>query len=421
MNFKSIRDEQTISLLALDSLKSNVENLIDLKKNQKFNLLKTSVVYGANAAGKSNIILALLYMQHFIINSTDIKLGQNIPYFDPFCLEFECLNAPTKFEVEFISSNSIRYSYSFTYSQTKILEEKLSFFPAGRENLLFHRIEDNITFGTKLKGNKSLVAAQLLENNLFLSKGANSNIEQLKNVYLYFRNLIYIDIKSENTTFAYKDTSQHTQRKLNNENDPLFKEMLENFLKSADTGIQGIKIEKQKINLDKLSKNEAMRDGYHIVTNTLHKRFEAGKLKDFVSFSLSKESRGTIKMFEIAGSIIDALHKGAVLVIDELDASLHPLMSDYIIKIFNSAKYNTKNAQLIFTTHDTSLLNSSNFRADQIWFAEKDDKAGTCFFSLAEFDKKDLKSVASMQNWYLSGRFGALPLIDKSLFKIKNT
>lgn len=412
-NFRSIKDETILSMTTSNNLKrdnflNNIEesNQIIKISNENFDLLNSAIVYGANASGKSNVILAILYLKQFIINSTDLKLGQLIPFYEPFCLDTFCSLEPTIFEIEFIVINK-RYLYKIEFDRKIVVFESLILIENEKEIVLFERRQQKFVFDKKLKGKKAFLVEQLLENNLFLSKGANNNIPILKEVYLYFLNNIIVEFSINTDDYFLKNIlRQINVISLSVENLEINKLKIEKFLKSADTGISEIEFRKVFVNDNNL-------DIIKFEPILYHKLFENEKLIGNVEFKLNQESKGTIKMFDLALIILDVLEKGKILFIDELDTSFHPLLTEYIINLFNDKNINKYNSQLIFTTHETSLLNLMNFREDQIWFMEKNKFGNSNMFSLAEFDSKDIQNAISLQNWYLNGRFGGLPSIDK--------
>jgi len=418
-NFKSIKEEQTLSLLAVNSEDDHPGNIIPYEKN--ISLLKTAAIHGPNASGKSNVLEALKVFAAFIIKSTDLKLEQKIPYYKPYKLDKDYINKPSKFELEFIANDKTRYKYAVAFNDREIEFEKLVFYPKKQEALLFSRVKGKkIKFGSQLKGKKSNIENELLSNNLFLSKAANSNLEQLGAIYTFF-------LRNLNFTMDFFPVKSNTTRQLIEENNLEFKDELINFLKAVDTGIHKVGLKQSKY-IDKIKKRFIFHDNVSediksdileealFSPVTFHKYFEAGREIGEIDFDLSEESKGIRKIYELAGDIISVLKSGGILIVDELDSGLHPHLSEYIIELFNSHEKNPNNAQLVFSTHDTSLLNPKLFRRDQIWFAGRNSYGGTELYSLDEFDKDEVRKNTPFDKLYLNGRFGAIPLIDKSLF-----
>jgi len=383
-------------------------NLFNISEDSDISLLKTAVVYGANASGKSNLLLAFDTLKNFILNSTDLKLDQEIPYYKPFLLDVETRNQPMLFEIEFITAEPMRYRYSVEFDKTQIISEKLIFFPEKNGRNLFERdgVTGKYSWGRDLKGKKESLTGEVLKNVLFLSKAANNNEsdERLRAIYRYFRtNFMFHTSADSSRTEVYL-----TSLKMNDLSQKGFNESLIEFLKSADLGISSVRVRKEKT-INDLSTEVDI--GHRVFSRT-------NETGEDHFFQLQDESAGTIKMFDLAGKIIDTLRNGNVLIVDELDSSFHPLMSEYILSIFNDPVKNPKNAQLIVATHDAYLLDSEKLRRDQIWFVEKDKYGASNLYSLDEFEKSEVRKNVPFDRWYLSGRFGALPLIDKKLFSV---
>jgi len=407
-NYRSFKNESLFSMVAEKKKEDVPGNLFNISEDSDISLLKTAVVYGANASGKSNLLLAFDTLKNFILNSTDLKLDQEIPYYKPFLLDVETRNQPMLFEIEFITAEPMRYRYSVEFDKTQIISEKLIFFPEKNGRNLFERdgVTGKYSWGRDLKGKKESLTGEVLKNVLFLSKAANNNEsdERLRAIYRYFRtNFMFHTSADSSRTEVYL-----TSLKMNDLSQKGFNESLIEFLKSADLGISSVRVRKEKT-INDLSTEVDI--GHRVFSRT-------NETGEDHFFQLQDESAGTIKMFDLAGKIIDTLRNGNVLIVDELDSSFHPLMSEYILSIFNDPVKNPKNAQLIVATHDAYLLDSEKLRRDQIWFVEKDKYGASNLYSLDEFEKSEVRKNVPFDRWYLSGRFGALPLIDKKLFSV---
>lgn len=407
-NYRSFKNESLFSMVAEKKKEDIPNNLFNISEDSDISLLKTAVVYGANASGKSNLLLAFETLKNFILNSTDLKLDQEIPFYKPFLLDVETRNQPMLFEIEFITAEPMRYRYSVEFDKTQIISEKLIFFPEKNGRNLFERdgVTGKYSWGRDLKGKKESLTGEVLKNVLFLSKAANNNEsdERLRAIYRYFRtNFMFHTSADSSRTEVYL-----TSLKMNDLSQKGFNESLIEFLKSADLGISSVRVRKEKTINDLSTKVDI---GHRVFSRT-------NETGEDLFFQLQDESAGTIKMFDLAGKIIDTLRNGNVLIVDELDSSFHPLMSEYILSIFNDPVKNPKNAQLIVATHDAYLLDSEKLRRDQIWFVEKDKYGASNLYSLDEFEKSEVRKNVPFDRWYLSGRFGALPLIDKKLFSV---
>lgn len=412
-NFRSIKAPQTLSLLATSSTE-HPENCFTLTKEKKIRLLKSAVIYGANASGKSNVIKALQNALQFIINSTDLKLDQAIPYYEPFKFCPESQQEPTRFSLEFLVGET-RYTYSVSFNEKKIISEELLFFPKKIKTKLFTRKNGRpIDFGAALTGPKKSIEEQLLDNVLFFSKAANSNNFIVQAAYRSLSERFFIDFDSctNPDTFLEKVTSMVVNK------GDRFASMIKKFINKIDNSITDIQI--KKIDTDKVKikfhenapeeTKKIILDAFSCEVKTTHTNNLSRSQQ--IQLNLKEESSGTIKSFNLAGPIIISLMAGATLAIDELNNSLHPVITRFIIELFNNPKSNPNNAQLIFTTHDTNLLDPSLFRRDQIWFTEKNDRMETHLFSLSEFDCKEVRNNTPFEKWYLSGKFGAIPIVN---------
>ena len=427
-NFRSIKEEQTLSLLASASAKDKEsEKTIYSPNEPNIRLLRSSLIYGANASGKTNLLGSLSAFTYFIITSSDLKVGDRIPIYDPYRLDRNSPGEPIRFELEFIADDNIRYRYSVECTQSEVIFEELLFYPNKQEALLFLRVKGEPTkFGTQLKGKKRSINSILLENQLFLSKAANNNHEQLREIYYFLKNNIRFHTKANSSD---RHPSSFTTTKLwrDNQDPQTFKDQLVSLLLSSDFGISDIVLEidpniESKVTFPAFVPDEEKKqilEDLKARPITYHKKYEGKEEIGTVRFELAEESAGTINMYEIGGKLIQTLRKGWTLIVDELDSSLHTMLSAHIISLFEDPKINVNGAQLIAATHDVSLLDPELLNRDQIWFTEKDKFGATELYSLDDFDKNQVRNDTNFGKWYLDGRFGALPLITPRLFSIK--
>lgn len=399
-NFLSIKDKVTLSLDASASKKLS-ENLID------GSLLKSAVIYGANASGKSNLLRAILFMWQAVKLSHTLNVENKIPRV-PFKLDQLTLTQPSKFEILFIY-NSVKYKYSFSCTNDKIIDESLYYWPHGRAALIFGRTNTN---NYKFKSDKrkfEQIREQMNDNVLFLSRATALGNDKTKPAYEFIVNNVVINYHP-----VWVDM---TLKKIYDE--PILKNKILEILQKADFGgILDIKVHKETRKLNrmefKVEKNmpslspvqQVDEDVYN--TKFLHKRSDGQD----VELTFDEESSGTEKTFGLLGGIFDVLDNGKVMLIDELESSLHPSITQFLVRLFNS-KHNKKNAQLIFTTHDTNLLNSSLFRRDQIYVCTKKPNKHTLLSSLLDFD---LREDTNLEKAYLNGRVGGIPFIDETFF-----
>lgn len=412
-NFRSIRDRQQFSLIK--STNDDIrDNFFTLDTPQNTSLLRSAAVYGANAAGKSNFILALGTMKRIVLTSAkDSQRGERLPV-KPFLLSKETSNSPTEFEVVFISQG-VKYQYGFSLTKDHIEEEWLFAFPKGRPQRWFIRAFDKEIgeyawdFSKLFQGNKQIWKDTTKSNSLFLSTAVMLNSEQLQPIYDWFKDTLKVaGIGGWGPSFTAGLCEEQESKR----------EVLK-FLKSADLDITDILLEQKKIDDSFFSSDipQEVKDALladleekeFVDIKTIHKGYEGLS----VPFDLEDESDGTKKLFSFAGPWLDSLKNGRVLFIDELHDSLHPNMVKFLINLFNNKETNPNNAQLVFTTHETSVLDQNVFRRDQIWFCEKKNGESS-LFPLTDFSPR--KGTENLEKAYLSGRYGALPLVSNLEF-----
>ena len=425
-NYKSIKDEQEFSFLASNSVKEHPKNVFESNDQEK--ILKSCLIYGRNASGKSNILEALGDFLNMIKGSTDLKLNQPIPAYKPFLFDKESKKLNSKFWFEIIARNDIKYYYEVTFNNDKIVKEVLDFYPKGYPANLYTRKGDEFKYGDYLKGEKKSIENQVLKNQLYLSKAVINNHKQLKIPFLTVNAAFSaINIKSTHDDHVMA-MFMHA---VNNDEDENLLGLLHNineFLKIADTGILNIEPEKKdgatvdshgsvlKNDADDLTEEfRNVHSKYNI--KSFHKVFENQKEIGVQSLPFKDESEGSKRLAVLGALAAMSLVTGGLLIIDELNNSLHPLLTTFLIKLYHSEKYNQNNAQLLFSTHDTSLLNSDYIRRDQVWFAEKNKFGESSYYSITDFD--GVRKETPIEKWYLSGRFGAIPVIDEIEFDLK--
>ncbi len=408
-NFKSFRDEHVFSLVA-SADKSLMDHTIEAKLLGSSRLVRSAVLYGANASGKSNLVAALGFVKNFVIASTERNRNTEIPV-QPFRLDLASAQSPSEFEINFIF-NKVRYQYSLSVDRHQVHYERLVAYPKGLPRVWFKRSakpdseEFDWYFGPQLKGEKHRLVSVTRPDVLFLSVAAIFNHKQLSTVYKWFLNQLLVIDMNRSGDLLEQITAERAK---NNEN---FRKAIEFFLKPADLGVVDISSIEERV----LVEQEFPSD----LPNKLnpHKKIFDVQLRHYnhapadfdISFSLEDESLGTRKLFSISSLWIEALMNGSSLIIDELDTSLHPILVRALINTFHSLKVNHQNAQLIFNTHDTTLLDSSLFRRDQIWFVEKDNTGASHLYPLLDFSPRKDESLAK---GYLQGRYGAVPFIGE--------
>ena len=380
-NFLSFKEKKTLSLEAT-SIKDNPGNVI---KAGKYNLLRSAVIYGANSSGKSNFIKALIQMTNIVTGSAQNNSTSEIDVI-PFLLSTETENQPSYFEILFLIEG-IRYRYGFEADNKVIRSEWLFECKVKKERPLFIRDKDSIEISSDFEEGKGL-EVKTRDNALFLSIVDQFNGTTSKKLMNSFStNRIFSGLKHEN---------ERALTLLFLENEGLTK-LVKEFLSPLNLGFQEFDVKDKKI-------------------VTFHNKFDSqGNIVDKFEFDLLlQESSGTNKLYDMAASLIYGLKRGTLTVVDELDAKLHPLLTLAIVKLFNSPVHNQRNAQLIFATHDTNLLNYGCFRRDQIYFTEKNDFESTDLYSLIEYiepDGKKVRNDRSFEKDYIAGRYGAIPFI----------
>ena len=411
-NFLSFKNRRTLSLNATAVKEYADTNLIVTEKQ---NFLKGAVIYGANASGKSNLIKAMSTMRRLVLKTFEQSSTAPLAV-TPFLLNTGNEHQPSFFEMLFLI-DSVRYRYGFEIDNSSVKSEWLFEAKKQTEKPLFIREGDGIEVMKSFAEGREL-EEKTRDNALFLAVVDQFNGATAKKIMNWFNNFVTISGLSHerytSLTFSMLD---------NEDTQPL----LQAFYDRADLGFDSVKLIKKEFDAKGLpigmpdsiiSELSTKLQGQTIVNaQTLHKKYDPdNKVVGSVEFEMdSQESAGTNKVFNMSGPIFDVLRDGGALVVDELDASLHPLLTLAITRLFNSNEHNPHNAQLIFATHDTNLLSYGNFRRDQIYFVEKDMYGASDLYSLIEY-KEDTPSKAirkdrSFEKDYMQGRYGAIPFI----------
>jgi hypothetical protein len=409
-NYRSFKEKVTFSMVAANLVakdKKLDENNV-FKVNEDLKLLKSAAIYGANASGKSNLAKALAFMADFMINSSRETQSVDEIAVEPFILSSETKDKPSFFELVFLI-DSQQYRYGFEADYENIVSEWLFYVPKVRETNLFERQLNTIKMSKTYKGKG--IEQRTRNNALFLSVSAQFNVEIAVTILEWISDqLILISTESNQEdwlyTFSFLVRDENTH------------EIIQ-LIKELDLSIEDINVKSMDITINSLP-DTAPDEVKDLVKKTgkisgktvefIHRKFDQnGDFQGFKSFDLEEyESEGTRKIFALAGYLVAALKEGSSLVIDEFDARLHPLISQAIVKLFNSNETNPNNAQLIFMTHDTNLLSNKLFRRDQIWFTEKNNYGATDLYSLAEYN---IRNDASFESDYIKGRYGAIPYL----------
>ncbi len=415
-NFLSFRDKKTLSMNAA-AIKEYVDtNVIYAGRHA---LLRSGLIYGANSSGKSNLVKAMSTMSWLVLKSFERSSAAELEV-TPYLLHVKNEQEPSFFEVVFLIDDT-KYRYGFEVTKEAIVAEWLFEAKKLTEKPLFVRENDGIEVMRSFPEGKDL-EEKTRDNALFLSVVDQFNGRTAKSIMSWFNNFAAI------SGLSHESYTGVTYSLLDNEKT---KHLLQDFYNSIDLGFDEVRLIKKEFDAARFSKDmpesimqeisSKMQGKMMVNARTLHKKYDQNnQVSDSVEFDMdSQESSGTNKIFNISGPVFDVLNDGGVLVIDELDASLHPLLTLAITRLFNSIDHNPKNAQLILTTHDTNLLSYGNYRRDQIYFMEKDQYGGSDLYSLVEYKEdgatKTIRKDRSFEKDYIQGRYGAIPFIGNLL------
>lgn len=371
-------------------------------------VLRTAVIYGANGSGKSNFVDAIQFVKNLVINSINHQPGQGILQ-NPHKLSGP--DAESKYAIQFVT-NGIRYAFGFTLKHLLIIDEYLYYFPSGRQVKIYERDESGFTAGNKFKNRFETCRDVLKPNRLLLSCAANfSNVDEIAKAFSFFRDelVIYRGLGTDNwMEYSMEQISTN----------PAMKKVVLSFLQSLGTGIKDIRVKIDKTNMQASDLPPFLADEFKamLLSNPVNKIDAKVVYSTFETDLMTEESVGVRKLFEMLCPFIDIIIRGKVLVCDELEASLHESILHGLVTLFRQIK-SEKFAQLIFTTHDTSILDLDLFRRDQVWFTEiSQDSRATELYSLAEI--KNVRKGENVSKGYIMGKYGAIPMLNANLAQI---
>lgn len=415
-NFRSIRDEQVLSLAASPSDKGLAEtNLAPTGLKSLPSAVRSAVVYGPNASGKSTLLFALNYMRAMVMESaTAIQPGQTYNV-QSFKLDEEFTKKPTEFELSFLLGG-VRHQYSFSMTPKRIVSESLLVYRTSKPTQWFsRRTKDDgesyeYAFSTQLTGPRKLWQESTRPNALFLSTAAQLNSELLGPVFRWIaESFVFLPagaIGNPEFTTALLATGEG-------------RATICDFLSAADVSIADVEAVPRKGYQAKFSFDaEGVPQASRKESEILMPIFQHSAPKGSAKFELDEESEGTQRLYGLIAPVINVLTEGRILFVDELDRSLHTLLVRRLIEMFHNPKLNKKGAQLIFSTHDTSLLDHTLFRRDQIWFTEKDSDQATHLYPLSDFGPRKHEA---WERGYLMGRYGAVPFFAELPDILKHT
>jgi len=425
-NFKSIREEQTLSMVASNYEKDHPENVIKLNVPgmKGVNLLKSAVIYGANASGKSNLLNAIDFVRNFVDESAVSGKPGKLLTTESFLLDERTSERPSNFSITFVV-NYTRHEYKLSVTKERVINESLVSYPKGQPVRIFQRQYDEKSGRDTYDFNKTYKISEDLQdktrnNASFVSVGAQFNDEFLTPIYSWFsQHLVNISESDEHETSKYIFEDSNLKTRIINE------------IKMADFGIVDISIEQYNGIREFFKKSIKLEDELSNVYDTLVQELESieskiklkptffdvnffhktSKANISIPFKSDKESNGTLIYYSILGPIIKMKEQSSCGIFDEIDTSLHPTLVRKLVEMFQAPDALNSSSQLIFTTHDTSLLSSGLFRRDQIWFTEKRYEGDTVLYPLSDIQ---VRKGESLQKGYLAGRYGAIPYIPES-------
>lgn len=397
-NHKSIRENVLFSTLASSdtTFEEKTEKLGD------DNILKSAVIYGANGSGKSNFIDAISFVKNLVINSIKHQPGQGIrqtPH------KLEGFDRESIYKIQFVT-NGIRYMYGFTLKNTLVTEEYLYYVPNGRQAKIFERIGEKYTSGSNFRSKFTSCKDVLKPNRLLLSCAANfSTVPEVEAAYRFFsEELVIYGPMNQNDWMNYSLYQMNAN--------PKMKSAVLSFLRELGTGIKDIRVEIDKKIMEASDLPPFLSDEFKaLIMQSSVDAISANVIYDkFETDLLNEESTGTKKLFALLCPIIDIMVNGKVLICDELESSLHESLVFGLVRLFMNVQ-TQKLAQLVFTTHETGLLNLDLFRRDQIWFTElKANDRSTDLYSLSEI--KNVRKEDNFGKGYIMGKYGAIPMLN---------
>jgi AAA15 family ATPase/GTPase len=406
-NYRSIGDEQIISFIPAVKQKDYLNNILSQGKHKALNAL---AFYGANASGKSNLLKAIELLDHLLNHSARYNSTMQLPY-SPFLLREGYAQKPTVFEIIFIL-NEQRYRFGVTYNAQMVLSESLYRKNEGREVRLFAREKEVIEVSSGFKGATKLIDAAIeatRENALFLSICDMFNVEEAKPIFKWFHKMLFVD--GMNLQKEALATLQLWQS-------PTYRASINAYLSLLQLGFSETTVLPKSFEINELQKDSSNQNQWNI--EMIHFIYDQNGLPTHqqIRWSLEEhESEGTKKAFHLSGPILRTLIEGGILIMDEIEAKMHPVLTANTIELFLNPATNPNQAQLIFATHDTNLLTYAKLRRDQINFVEKNKWESTEIYALSDFKYMQDHNALSermdsdKEKRYLEGRYGAIPML----------
>ena len=417
-NYRSIKERQVFSLMSVEGL-PHEDSL--LRSKDGIQILPVALLFGGNASGKSNILRAFGMMRQMVLNSVRLNPDDTLDEYEPFLLDEESRNNDTEFEAEFIIRGERgieqRYRYGVAFSENLITEEWLYRYEESNETELFSRNKDKVQVNEMAFAEGKGKEDTLNSNRLFLSLIAQLNGIQSKEIISWFKRGQFVTASKMPQCKILTSSLLRDREKLIEDDMGLLIDRALTFLSNIDMGITELSIKEESVTLpkelpEKIKKILSQDGRTSLKMYSTHNRYnKEGEIIGKEVFSIeNNESEGTQKITELLGVIFLTLWSGRLLVIDELDAKLHPLLTRAIIQLFTNPKINEHGAQLVFTTHDTNQLHLDYVRRDEIWFTEKSPVEATELYSHIEFKDFD-QFTDDITEQYVNGRYGAIPRI----------
>jgi predicted ATPase len=408
-NHRSIRDEQVLSMEA-GRVGTDADQRPRCVPGCSDKLLPVVGIYGANASGKSNVLSAMAFMKEAVTLSLRYWAPEDGVPRDPFAWG-EAKSVPSKYEVTMVI-DGVKYQYGFVADEKMFLEEWIFAWPNGKKQTWLEREGSDFKFGDNLRGENKIIEDITRDNALFLSAAAQLKHPQLSPIFFWFSSMETMNIITRRPSISnsYSDSAVAYMLQEANEGrqQTLFEKgdhedsLLERFkalLRTADIGIVDVRVLRREA-------------GTHIRGRPWRFELKHQSDSDDAWLPLEEESRGTRTLFRLALPILQALLNGTIIVVDELEASMHPNLAELIVRQFNDPAINKRNAQLIFTTHDTNLLGTLTgepaLRRDQVWLTEKDSCGATVLYPLTDFKPRNDENI---ERGYVQGRYGAIPFL----------
>lgn len=407
-NFLSFKEKTTFSMEA--AIENENENNLILKDNER--ILKTTAIYGANASGKTNLIKAFSAAIMMVRLSNSRQPGEKLVQMSAFEFDEKTKNEPSEFEFVFIA-NGKKYIYGFSADKDKIYEEYLYSYLSAKPTRIFERTNCvEYKFLQSDEAKLKSIKEKNTDNKLFLATATTWNYERTKDAYLWFAQNIDTYIGGNFYTDFVFDSFK-------NDKDGELKKFTLKLLKEADIVIKdfNVEIEEQEVDNNLLMLLRSLnvptqmmpQKQRNVKIRMLHEIKDERKKSRTYEINIDNESSGTKILFAFAPILKNVMENGKIIIVDELERSLHPSLVELIVKFFHNPEINKGNAQLIFNTHDVNLLSLELFRRDQIWFTEKNsEKGATDLYPLDDFSVRKKENI---QKGYLNGRYGAIPFV----------